>query len=80
MQRFKTVVERDWGRFGESGFKEIEEGKLEFDLSEGERVDIRAKHETLDWVSLQTIILVRMHLLIFILCPTGNIRIIGIWW
>ena len=33
-----------------TGFSDIDSGKLEFDLTEGERNKIRAKHETLDWV------------------------------
>lgn len=50
MQRYKTVVERDWGKFGETGFKDVDQGKLEFDLTEGERSTIRAKRATMDWV------------------------------
>lgn len=51
MQRFKSVVERDWGKFGELGFQSLEIEKLQFDLSEGERKKIRDKHSTMDWVS-----------------------------
>lgn len=52
MQRFKSVVERDWGKFGELGFRSLEIEKLQFDLSEGERKKIRDKHSTMDWVGL----------------------------
>ena len=50
LQRYKTVVDKKWGSFGMTGFSDIDSGKLEFDLTEGERNKIRAKHETLDWV------------------------------
>lgn len=41
---------QEWGKFGDFGFKEVDAGKLEFDLTEGERSAVRAKHETMDWV------------------------------
>ncbi|KAL8286258.1 hypothetical protein RQP46_004746 [Phenoliferia psychrophenolica] len=54
LQRYKTVVDKKWGSFGDFGFSDIDSGKLEFDLTEGERNKIRAKHETLDWGSFES--------------------------
>lgn len=50
MQRYKSVVEKSWSKFGELGFKDVESSKLEFDLSEGERNAPKIKRETMDWV------------------------------
>ncbi|KAK4700314.1 hypothetical protein P7C70_g5934, partial [Phenoliferia sp. Uapishka_3] len=49
LQRYKTVVGKNWGKFAELGFSDVETGKLEFDLTESERTNIRAQRESLDW-------------------------------
>lgn len=51
MQRYKSVVDKSWSKFGELGFKDVEPSKLEFDLSESERKAPQVKRETMDWVS-----------------------------
>jgi hypothetical protein len=40
--------------FGESGFKEVDSKKLEFDLTEGERAQKPVNRETMDWVRLSS--------------------------
>ncbi|KAI5481457.1 hypothetical protein MNV49_004213 [Pseudohyphozyma bogoriensis] len=54
IQKYKTVVQKEWSEFGELGFKDIESSKLEFDLSESERTRVKAKHETMDWGTFET--------------------------
>lgn len=49
LQRHRTLVERDWSRFGQRGFQEIEARTLEFDLTEGERNKIKARPVTMTW-------------------------------
>lgn len=31
LQRFKSVTEKSWSKFGELGFKDVESSKLEFE-------------------------------------------------
>lgn len=50
LQRYKTAVEKEWAKFGEIGFSDVDEKKLEFDLTEGEREAVRRKRDTMDWV------------------------------
>ncbi|GAA5918830.1 hypothetical protein JCM1841_002760 [Sporobolomyces salmonicolor] len=54
MQRYKTVVEKEWSKFGEIGFQDVDSKKLEFDLTEGERNPVKQKHETMDWSTFET--------------------------
>ncbi|GJN91519.1 hypothetical protein Rhopal_004542-T1 [Rhodotorula paludigena] len=54
LQRFKSVVEKDWAQFGQLGFQDVDEKKLEFDLSEGEREAVRRKRDTMDWSTFET--------------------------
>ncbi|SCZ91004.1 BZ3500_MvSof-1268-A1-R1_Chr1-3g02467 [Microbotryum saponariae] len=49
LQRYKSTVEKDWSKFGELGFKDVEAGKLEFDLTESERTAPIQKRDTMDW-------------------------------
>ncbi|SCV68870.1 BQ2448_991 [Microbotryum intermedium] len=49
LQRYKSTVEKDWSKFGELGFKDVEASKLEFDLTESERHAPIRKRETMDW-------------------------------
>lgn len=48
--RYKSLVDKEWHKFGELGFRDVEPGKLQFDLSEGERNRATSKRDTLDWV------------------------------
>ena len=47
--RYSSVVEKEWGRFGELGFKEVDGKSLEFDLTEGERKAVKIRPMTLEW-------------------------------
>lgn len=50
MQRFRSLVDKEWAQFGQKGFQDVDAKKLEFDLTEGEREAVRRKRDTLDWV------------------------------
>lgn len=50
-QRFKSLVEKEWSGFMNKGFLEPDRKKLEFDLTESERLKRRQKHDTMDWDS-----------------------------
>ncbi|KAM0755737.1 hypothetical protein T439DRAFT_341384 [Meredithblackwellia eburnea MCA 4105] len=54
LQRYKSVVEKEWGSFCGVGFNDIDSGKLQFDLTESERSIIKAKHDTLDWFTFES--------------------------
>ncbi|GAA5898684.1 hypothetical protein JCM6882_000896 [Rhodosporidiobolus microsporus] len=54
MQKFKSGIEKDWAKFGELGFQDVDSKKLEFDLTEGERAQVVQKRETLDWSTFET--------------------------
>ena len=49
LQRYSSVVEKEWGRFGELGFKEVDGKSLEFDLTEGERKAVKQRPMTMEW-------------------------------
>lgn len=42
-------MEKEWGRFGELGFKEVDGKSLEFDLTEGERKAVKQRPMTMEW-------------------------------
>ncbi|GAA5932504.1 hypothetical protein JCM3775_005938 [Rhodotorula graminis] len=54
LQRHKTAVEKDWAKFGEIGFSDVDEKKLEFDLTEGEREAFKRKRDTMDWSTFES--------------------------
>lgn len=54
LQRYGSMVQKDWARFGESGFQDVDSKKLEFDLTEGDREKARRKRDTLDWSTFET--------------------------
>ncbi|GAA6039053.1 hypothetical protein JCM8097_000174 [Rhodosporidiobolus ruineniae] len=53
MQRHRTVVEKEWSKFGEIGFSAIDSKKLDFDLTESERRQ-PPKRDTIDWSTFET--------------------------
>ncbi|GAA5872254.1 hypothetical protein JCM3774_003326 [Rhodotorula dairenensis] len=54
LQRYRSTVQKEWAKFGETGFHEVDAAKLEFDLTEGEREAARKKRDTLDWSTFET--------------------------
>ncbi|GAA5916942.1 hypothetical protein JCM8208_001652 [Rhodotorula glutinis] len=54
LQRYKTAVEKEWAKFGEIGFSDVDEKKLEFDLTEGEREAFKRKRDTMDWSTFES--------------------------
>ncbi|GAA6047802.1 hypothetical protein JCM3770_004650 [Rhodotorula araucariae] len=54
LQRYKTAVEKEWAKFGEIGFTDVDSAKLEFDLTEGEREAYKRKRDTMDWNTFQS--------------------------
>lgn len=53
--RYKTRIDKEWSKFGEMGFSDVDEKKLEFDLTEGERAVQPIPENTMDWVSRLTL-------------------------
>ncbi|KAH8920615.1 hypothetical protein BT69DRAFT_396164 [Atractiella rhizophila] len=51
LQRYKSLVEKEWSSFTNMGFGDglVEEKKLQFDLTESERTGRKTKHDTMDW-------------------------------
>ena len=49
--RYKTRIDKEWSKFGELGFSDVDEKKLEFDLTEGERAVQPVPQNSMDWVS-----------------------------
>ena len=49
--RYKTRVDKEWSKFGELGFSDVDEKKLEFDLTESERAVPTTPKKPIDWVS-----------------------------
>lgn len=54
LQRFGSTVQKEWAKFGETGFSEVDSTKLEFDLTESEREKARRKRDTLDWSTFES--------------------------
>ncbi|GAA5852943.1 hypothetical protein JCM9279_000087 [Rhodotorula babjevae] len=54
LQRYKTAVEKEWAKFGEIGFSDVDAKKLEFDLTEGEREAFKRKRDTMDWSTFES--------------------------
>lgn len=54
LQKYKTSTDKSWGEFGQSGFKDVDRNKLEFDLTEGERETLRQKRQSVDWQTFET--------------------------
>ncbi|BGP67094.1 hypothetical protein RTG_00488 [Rhodotorula toruloides ATCC 204091] len=54
MQRFRSLVDKEWAQFGQKGFQDVDAKKLEFDLTEGEREAVKRKRDTLDWSTFET--------------------------
>ncbi|BGP44695.1 hypothetical protein JCM10450v2_000509 [Rhodotorula kratochvilovae] len=54
LQRYKTAVEKEWAKFGEIGFTDVDSTKLEFDLTEGEREAVKRKRDTMDWSTFES--------------------------
>ncbi|GAA5827054.1 hypothetical protein JCM11251_002224 [Rhodosporidiobolus azoricus] len=54
MQKFKSGIEKEWAKFGDLGFSDVDSKKLEFDLTEGERAQMKKKRDTLDWSTFET--------------------------
>ncbi|GAA5992010.1 hypothetical protein JCM10908_000695 [Rhodotorula pacifica] len=54
LQRYRSTVQKEWAKFGEIGFQDVDSKKLEFDLTEGEREAARRKRDTLDWSTFET--------------------------
>lgn len=52
--RYKTRVDKEWSRFGELGFSDVDEKKLEFDLTESERAVPTAPAQPMSWVRLSS--------------------------
>ncbi|BGP12621.1 hypothetical protein JCM10213_008758 [Rhodosporidiobolus nylandii] len=53
MQKHKTMVEKEWSKFGDIGFADVDSKRLEFDLTEGER-PVLQKRDTLDWSTFES--------------------------
>jgi hypothetical protein len=49
LQRYRSVVDKEWTSFKETGFRPPDEKKLMFDLNETERAGKKTKHTTMDW-------------------------------
>ncbi|GAA5846946.1 hypothetical protein JCM3766R1_004024 [Sporobolomyces carnicolor] len=47
--RYKTRVDKEWSKFGELGFSDVDEKKLEFDLTESERAVPTTPKKPIDW-------------------------------
>ncbi|GAA5922025.1 uncharacterized protein JCM15063_003162 [Sporobolomyces koalae] len=54
MGKYKTRVDKEWSKFGELGFSDVDEKKLEFDLSEGERAGRDVPEHSTDWSTFET--------------------------
>ena len=54
LQRYRSTVQKEWAKFGEIGFQDVDSAKLEFDLTESEREASRRKRDTLDWSTFET--------------------------
>lgn len=54
LQRYRSTVQKEWAKFGEIGFQDVDSAKLEFDLTESEREASRRKRDTLDWTTFET--------------------------
>ncbi|GAA5896383.1 uncharacterized protein JCM6883_006886 [Sporobolomyces salmoneus] len=52
--RYKTRVDKEWSKFGELGFSDVDEKKLEFDLTESERTIPTAPKQPIDWDTFET--------------------------
>ncbi|GAA5875877.1 hypothetical protein JCM16303_004031 [Sporobolomyces ruberrimus] len=52
--RYKTRVDKEWSKFGELGFSDVDEKKLEFDLTEGERAVPELPQKSMDWNTFET--------------------------
>lgn len=53
LQRYRSTVQKEWAKFGEIGFQDVDSAKLEFDLTESEREASRRKRDTLDWTTFE---------------------------
>ncbi|KAK9899637.1 hypothetical protein P389DRAFT_207285 [Cystobasidium minutum MCA 4210] len=53
MQKYSSMVEKEWKSFMQSGFAPPDAAKLRFDLTESERANRRRKHETIDWTTFE---------------------------
>ncbi|GAA6014815.1 hypothetical protein JCM11491_002126 [Sporobolomyces phaffii] len=52
--RYKTRVDKEWSKFGELGFSDVDEKKLEFDLTESERAVPDVPQQSVDWSTFET--------------------------
>ncbi|GAA5950992.1 hypothetical protein JCM3765_004649 [Sporobolomyces pararoseus] len=52
--RYKTRVDKEWSKFGELGFSDVDEKKLEFDLTESERAVPTVPKQAMDWDTFET--------------------------
>ncbi|KAK4058059.1 hypothetical protein OIO90_000798 [Microbotryomycetes sp. JL221] len=55
--RFRTRAEQEWTKFGEIGFKDVDNSKLEFDLGESQRKQVGSstKRDTIDWSTFESL-------------------------
>ncbi|GAA6062080.1 hypothetical protein JCM10212_006503 [Sporobolomyces blumeae] len=54
MGRYRTRVDKEWSKFGELGFSDVDSKKLEFDLTESERAPVNVRRETMDWTTFES--------------------------
>ncbi|KAA1126496.1 hypothetical protein PGTUg99_022285 [Puccinia graminis f. sp. tritici] len=49
LQRFKSLVEKEWSGFINRGFQELDAKKLQFNLDESSNARLKMKRKTMDW-------------------------------